>query len=188
MANANIFVTARRISPNKGVDLTQPKRVPIEVATIKSRVTNTRRGGSVIKLEGSVYRGGRKFEVFETLNQLDTLVAPASTEFVPEFGTVNATGSTQGGAAAILAYLTKVGTATAATQDGLLLPAATVGKVRAIQNAHASVPIDVFPATGEFIKSKAGVTAAVNVAVTIPVGETWHFACLVAGVWSVAVD
>jgi len=186
MANTNIFVTARRISPTAGRDLTTPKRYPIEVSKIRQRITNTKRGGSVLKLEGNEYRA-KKIEVFESLNQIETLISPASTEFLPEYSTVNATGSTQGGAAAITSYLTKTGTATVATQDGLVLPNATVGLVYTVIG-HPTIPIDVFPAVGDFIKNKAGVTGAVNVAVTIPAGQTWHFACYAADVWSVAVD
>jgi len=186
MAESIIFVTARRISPNAGKDLTQPKRVPVAVVDMSSFVTNTRRGGCVIKFFDSAYRS-KKLEVFESINQVKTLISPASTEFLPEFATVNATGSDQAGAAAIAAYLTKTGTATAATQDGLRLPNATVGLVHTVIG-HPTVAIDVFPATGDFIKNKAGVTGAVNVAVTIPAGQTWHFACLAADVWSVAVD
>jgi len=175
MANTNIFVTARRISPTAGRDLTTPKRYPIEVSKIRQRITNTKRGGSVLKLEGNEYRS-KKVEVFESLNQIETLIAPASTEFVPEFETLNAAGANQGAAAALTKYLTKVGTATGGSAEGYRLPAASGAGPFVIQNAHATVTVKIYPATGEFLTSKAGVLGAVNVHQTLAPGQTVHYA------------
>lgn len=175
MANSNIFVTARRISPTAGKDLTTPKRYPIEVSKIRSRITNTKRGGSVLKLEGAEYRA-KKIEVFESLNQIETLISPGSTEFVPEFETLNAAGANQGAAAQLSKYLTKVGTATGGSAEGFKLPVASGAGPFVIQNAHASVTVKIYPATGEYLTSKAGVLQAQNAALTLAPGQTIHFA------------
>ncbi len=83
---------------------------------------------------------------------------------------IAALGSTQGAAAALTTRINEVTTGTASSADGVRLPAALAGLEIIVINAHASIAIDVFPATGDDID-----LGSVNVAVTLALGETGHF-------------
>lgn len=188
MAESIIFVTGRRVSPSAGKDLVQPKRFPISVVDIKDLVTNTKRGGAVIKFWDGAFRGN-KIETFESINQIKTLISPASTEFAPEFATLNALGANQGAAALLASFLTKVGTITAASAEGFRLPVAVAGAVFQILNPTA-VTLKLYPATGQFIQNKAGTTLAANASVDVLAGQTISISVKPGSTttWQVAID
>lgn len=188
MPESIIFVTARRISPNAGKDLTQPKRYPVSVVDIKDQVTNTKRGGAVLKFWDSAYKA-KKVETFESINQIKTLISPASTEFAPEFATLNALGANQGAAALLASFLTKVGTITGGSAEGFRLPVAVAGAVFQILNPTA-VTLKLYPATGQFIQNKAGTTLAANASIDVLAGQTISIAVKPGSTttWQVAID
>lgn len=84
---------------------------------------------------------------------------------------------TQGGGTAITATINRVATV-ASANDALTLPAATVGKVIKVKNAHATNAIGIFPAVGEYINA-----LDVDLVYALAALKMVEFNCAVAGKW-----
>lgn len=175
-ANATIFVTVRRKSPSAGLDLTQSQRISVIVANIFKNLANTKRGGSVLKLNDVSTRGGSKFEVYESTSQIATAIDPSGTNFAADANlTVAGNAHTIASTTIIANYFNLVTTATVTTADAIRLPAVATPGVYVISN-KTGTPILVFPnAAGEAIVDKTGTQLANGLSVSIPVGQTWHF-------------
>jgi len=96
---------------------------------------------------------------------------------------VAALGAAQGDGYDVIKYLTEVDTATADSADGIDLPAATVGALYTIINNHATVELQIFPLSGDFIDPEA-----VDTEVALAVGDKITFYCEVADHWTVVQD
>ena len=92
------------------------------------------------------------------------------------FGSITATGATQGTAAAITTSVVRITGGAAAT--GVILTTATGAEECYVHNATTSTKV-IYPATGEFIDP-----SAVNEGVTIGPGEAILFKCTLAAHWS----
>lgn len=92
------------------------------------------------------------------------------------FGSITATGATQGTAAAITTSVVRITGGAAAT--GVILTTATGAEECYVHNATTSTKV-IYPATGEFIDP-----SAVNEGVTIGAGEAILFKCTLAAHWS----
>lgn len=129
---------------------------------------------------------GEKIRVAEKPFDLEALADLDSTDLIivqRVAAGVAALGAAQGAGYAIIKFLTECDTATVTSADGLDIPAATVGGVRCVINNHATVTLDIFPASGENFDG-----GTVNVAVTLAPGERKHFYCSTAGRWDTVVD
>jgi hypothetical protein len=84
---------------------------------------------------------------------------------------------TQAGGTAITAGINRIATV-ATTGDAVTLPAATVGKVIKIKNAHATNAVGVFPAVGEVINALAA-----DAVYSLAALKMVEFNCAVAGTW-----
>lgn len=158
------FLTARRISPNKGVDFSTPKLVQINVNQIAKLLVNTKRSGSVIKLLDASLRAA-KIEVYENLTQVSAAFDPVAATNPVGGQEVNlavaAAGAAQGASTALTLYFNKVTSATGGSAEGVILPTAAVGgKPITVINATA-VTVKVYPPTGAAIDGGT-VNAAVN--------------------------
>jgi hypothetical protein len=101
---------------------------------------------------------------------------------------IDAAGATAAAATDIVKTYTEIDTATAATTDGIQLPAAVKGKVVVVINtvpgaAGAGLPLDVWPQTGEKFDALAA-----NAQTTLAAKSFGHWACDVAGTWITATD
>lgn len=85
-------------------------------------------------------------------------------------------GGGQGSAVTLTTSLNRI-TTCATAADSVKLPAATAGKEVKIKNNGAAYA-SIFPASGEVID-----TLAANTSVSLPVGGTIEFYCVVAGTW-----
>jgi len=100
-----------------------------------------------------------------------------------ETASISAAGTTQGTATAITT--TVVAATPTAGADGVVLPAATVGRRRRVFNMSATVNLKVYPASGETIDGGASANAPATVT-AVASGSTKkpiEFQCLVAGTW-----
>lgn len=173
----SFYATVRRKSPSAGIDYVQPQRVLLFVNPgFKQPLTNTKRGGCVLKAVDSASRGSAKYELYETVSQLNTAIEPTSTNFTPDYASaVVAAGTTQGTATALGAvYLNKITSGTDGTA-GVKLNLATAKQVQVVINATAAA-LKVYPGTGDLIIDKTGTAQAINAGVLVPAGATWHFA------------
>lgn len=93
--------------------------------------------------------------------------------------TVTATGSNQGGAAAVTSDLVRITGGAAGT--GIILPAATVGRTITLVNATGSAKY-VYPASGEAFFGEAAFTA--NMGTRMAAGAVAVVSCGAAGYWS----
>jgi hypothetical protein len=101
---------------------------------------------------------------------------------------IDAAGANAAAAADIVKTYTEIDTATAATTDGIQLPAAVKGKVVVVINtvpgaAGAGLPLDVWPQTGEKFDALAA-----NAQTTLAAKTIGHWVCDVAGTWITAAD
>jgi hypothetical protein len=95
---------------------------------------------------------------------------------------VDAAGANAAAATDITKYLTEIDTATAATTDGIQLPAATEKKVIVVINTTA-ITLDVWPQTSENFDGSADDAATTQAGLTRK-----HYVCLETGEWVVADD
>jgi hypothetical protein len=167
-AQNEFYITIKRKSPNSGTNLSIPERKLIPAASVRRIDINTKRGGAVLK----TFTPGEKYETYETPIQLATAKEPTNTNLTQDYATVAALGSVVGDAAAVTAYHTKV-TGGDGTKGVKLLATASLS-VQVIENASAAV-LKVYPGTGDLIVNKSGVAGAINAAISIPAGQTWHF-------------
>jgi hypothetical protein len=126
------------------------------------------------------------YEVYEKAQQIEALREPLTTNLVNKQQiavSLGALGANQGAALGLTKYFNEVTTATASSADGVRLPVATAGAVHMVVNNHASVVLDVFPATDGTIDG-----GAANAAVTLNPGDRKTFVCDVAGAWKTVVD
>jgi hypothetical protein len=172
-AQNQFFVTVRRKSPNAGSDLAIPERTLIPAAQVKGTpFQNTKRGGSVLKL-----LSGQKFELYENVNQYNTVVEPTNTNITQDYASdISAAGTTQGAATVLAKYWNKVSTITGGSAEAVKLPAASAMSAVVVENAHATATLKVFPFAGDLIVSNAGVAGSINASVDVLPGKTVHFA------------
>lgn len=178
------IVTARRISPNKGVDLAVPKIYNFDTAQLARQMTNTKRGGCVIKLLDSA-RKSVKVEIYENLDRLNVACDPNATNN-PQISDLNlavaAAGTTQGAGTAIIRYLNRVTSATAASAEAVTLPVApAVGDVYVIVNAATAI-VKVFPGVGGTING-----GSANASVNLAIAARAHYVCTALLTWVTAV-
>lgn len=179
---ANLFLTAKRISPSKNVDLPQPLILMLDTTqTVKTKPFKN--GLSV--LYGTSVRPWKKYRVAETPQDYDnaTKLALGLTVGADAFQNVAASGTTQATAQAITAYYNAITVATAAS-NGVQLPSAssyfTNGGARVVRNS-ASVAISVYPAASEYIDAGAS-----NAPVTCGVLQRLHFYASASNTWKSA--
>lgn len=169
-------LTVRRKSPNAGSDLAIPQRktFPISILT-NAPERNTKRGGSVVKLTDSSFRGSRKFEVYETPDQIVTASDPLSTNnSLDALLTVAGNGHTIASTTVIANYYNKINAATSTSADAIRLAAVASKQVCVLWNSTA-VPILVFPnAAGEAIVDSTGTQGANGASITLAAGATIH--------------
>lgn len=183
MDNRIVFVTAKS---ENGQDYAKPRVVSLTEAYIVEVIPSKSGGLTVVKTKG--VGGVRKdYKVYESPLEIEVARNPLSTDLYVKgkiAAAVSAAGSAQGTATAISAYFTEVTTVTAASAEGVILPAAVVGAVFTIQNNDASGDaLKVYPATGGFIDN-----LAVNVNTTVAVRTRKTFVCLTTGRWTTADD
>lgn len=171
-----LYLTVRRQSPNAGTDLAIPQRVllPISVLTNKPH-RNTKRGGSVVKLTDSSFRGSKKFEVYETPAQINTAAEPTSTNFGLDANmAVAGNAHTISSTTVIANYYNKITTATGGSADAIRLAAVANKQTCVLWNSTA-VPILVFPnAAGEAIVDATGAQQSNGASITLAAGATIH--------------
>ena len=92
--------------------------------------------------------------------------------------TVSAAGTVQGTATALTSDINVITTATEGSATGVVLPTAVAGVRVLVRNAHATVAIKVYPASGASIDN-----ATVNVAKTIVVLQTLEFVAISSTEW-----
>ena len=92
--------------------------------------------------------------------------------------TVSAAGTVQGTATALTSDINVITTATFGSATGVVLPTAVAGVRVLVRNAHATVAIKVYPASGASIDN-----ATVNVAKTIVVLQTLEFVAISSTEW-----
>ena len=170
-----------------GQDYTIPRTIYAQEDAI---VIDTARGtgtNKTTKVTEKLANRTRAYQVYEKAMQIEAQRNPASTDILvkQQIKTgLSAAGATQGAALALTAYMSEVTTATAGSADGVVLPAATLGKTMVVINNAATAPVKVYPAVGEFIGS-----ALVNVSVSIAAGSRASFVCTTtAGKWIQAID
>lgn len=119
-----------------------------------------------------------------TQNPSDNSTKIATTEYVDAASGGGGTGAAytafatggQGSATPLTTTINNI-TVCAADGDSVLLPAATAGSEIQVSNLGANYA-NVFPQSGELIDA-----LAVNIAVSLPVGEVISFICAVNGSW-----
>lgn len=178
------FLTAKRVSPNKGVDLAVPKLLAVDTAQIMRQFTNLKRGGCVIKyLDAN--RKSAKAELYEGIEQLNVAVEPNTTTNPSALDlnlAVAGAGSIQGTATQLAFYYNKVTSATGGSADGVILPVAAIGgKPIVVLNATA-VPVKVYPAVGAQIN-----VLGANIAFVVAAGTRTNFAPTALLQWLTAV-
>lgn len=182
---AIVFLTAKRISPSKNVDLTQPQMLMLQTENIV-KTKPFKNGLSV--LYGTSVRPWKKYRVAETASDFNNAVRLASgvtadgdaQNNLAASGTTQATALPVGG---VTAYYNAVTVATAASAGIILPPASTKfanGGAFVIKNA-ASVAISVYPAVSEFIDNGAS-----NAPVTCGVLQRLHFYASASNTWKSA--
>ena len=92
--------------------------------------------------------------------------------------TVSAAGVTQGTATALTSDINVITTATFGSATGVRLPTAVAGMRVLVRNAHATVGIDVYPASGASIDNDT-----VNVQKGMPVLQTLEFVAISSTEW-----
>jgi len=171
-----IFLTVTHV---KGEALSTPEVRPFLADKIQDM--NVKSGiGLDIRVEREEYT------VAETAMQIEALkdLANTSIDLVPERALGgSAAGSTQGAGLALALYFNEVTTATDTSAEACDLPAATVGLLRVLRNSHATVALEVFPASGEKIGSLAA-----DAQYDLPAGARVTFYCETAGEWVVCTD
>jgi hypothetical protein len=92
--------------------------------------------------------------------------------------TVSAAGTVQGTATALTSDINVITTATFGSATGVVLPTAVAGMRVLVRNAHATVGINVYPASGASIDNDT-----VNVAKAMPVLQTLEFVAISSTEW-----
>jgi hypothetical protein len=172
MANL-LQLTAYKVGPSNA-ELKTPQIFTLQETDLGNPIQKRKTGtfGSVLKL----FRNSQKVEVFETVLQIDTQLNPSKAGADINAAVAGA-GSVQGTATLLTKYMNIVTSATGGSAEGVRLGAATRGKVVRIVN-NTAVTVKVYPATGENINALAD-----NIALDLPAGATYHYACLTAGFW-----
>jgi hypothetical protein len=179
---ANLFLTAKRISPAKS-DFSQPQMLELETNNIV-KVKPFKKGLSI--LYGTSVRPWKKYRVAETPSDYDNAQKLALGLTTGSDGTVNlaASGTAQGTAlpvGGLTAYYNVVTGATAGSQVGVILPPASTkfnsGGAFVVKNA-ASTAISVYPAASEYIDAGAS-----NAPVTCGSLQRLHFFASASNKW-----
>jgi len=183
---ANLFLTAKRISLSKNVDLTQPLMLALETANIV-KVKPFKNGLSV--LYGTSVRPWKKYRVAETAQDYNNAQKIALGLTPDAGGTANqaASGTTQATAlpvGGLTAYYTAITSMTAGSQAGVILPPASTkfnaGGAFVVFNA-ASAAVSVYPAASEYIDGGAS-----NAPVTCGSLQRLHFFASASNTWKSA--
>ena len=143
------------------------------------RTPPTGSGCSIDLLTNPIGREYQTVTVSESKATVDAAyeaVAAAAGGGGGSFGSITATGATQGTAAAITTSVVRITGGAAAT--GVILTTATGAEECYVHNATTSTKV-IYPATGEFIDP-----SLVNEGVTIGAGEAILFKCTLAAHWS----
>jgi len=183
---AQVILTAKRESPSKNIDLTQPKMVQLETINIV-KVKPFKLGCTV--LYGTSQRPYKKYRIAETPQDYDNAqkLALGLTVGADASANLAASGTTQAAAlpvGGLTAYFNSVTSMTAGSQAGIILPPASTkfnnGGAFVVKNA-ASAAISVYPAASEFIDAGAS-----NAPVTCGSLQRLHFIASASNAWKSA--
>lgn len=185
MDNRFIFLTAAK---ENGQAFIRPRVVAIPEESITEAVPSNTSGLLNVRTNKGGPGGGRSYILYEKLTMAEAARNPSTTDvYLKSFVKtgIAAAGTVQGTGTALTGYVNEVLTLTVASADGVVLPAATVGKVCVVINNAPTSPLKIYPAVGEFIDS-----ALVNVNTTlVNNGKRKHFVCVTtAGKWITADD
>lgn len=190
---APIFLTAKYINGQK---LAKPRVVAVNPETLKL-TPQTRSGGvkaGLCKVKEILENEENVYHVFENPAEISAQIlmnqGQATSLNAKNFVdlSIDAAGANAAAAADIVKTYTEIDTATAATTDGIQLPAATVGKVCVVFNTvpgagGAGIALDVWPQTGENFLGKAD-----DAQTTLAAKKRGHYVCETATVWTEADD
>ena len=170
-----------------GQDYFTPRVIYAQEDTISVDTARGTGTNKTTKVTEKLSNRTRAYQVYEKAMQIEAQRNPSSTDILvkQQIKTgLAAAGATQGAGLALTAYMNEVTTGTAGSADGVVLPAATLGKVIVVINNHATAAIKVYPAVGEFIG-----TGLVNIHVSLAAGARANFVCTTTvGKWVQAID
>lgn len=140
--------------------------------------------GAELKRKVGRRGGGQNIDIYETADEFLVAANPVSSPQNDEHLdlAISAAGTNAATATPITKYYNQVDTIVAATADGVVLPATTLNRVIFIHNNDGTDPLDIFPATGDFIDA-----LAVNTAITIATGVKVWLASHTEGKWIQAI-